>query len=60
MADDLGMIAEQLLKTHGDEGAWEKVREGILLAHEIADNYSLSVWREVRREPDRRESALRI
>ncbi len=47
--NDPSVIAEQLLEMHGDDGAWETVRKGILAAHEDEDNYSLSIWREVRR-----------
>jgi len=50
MSDEPSKIAEQLLEMHGDDGAWETVRKGILAAHEDEDNYRLSVWREVRRE----------
>ena len=49
MKDDLSLIAGHLIEEHGVEGALEKVREGIELAHDIGDNYRLSVWREVRR-----------
>ncbi|MGZ0190588.1 MAG: hypothetical protein ACKVH0_21750 [Alphaproteobacteria bacterium] len=48
MSDEPSKIAEQLLEMHGDDGAWETVRAGIAAAQEDEDNYSLSVWREVR------------
>ena len=50
MNDEPSKIAEQLVEMHGDDGAWGRVRKGILAAQEDEDNYSLSVWREVRRE----------
>ena len=48
MSDEPSKIAEQLLETHGDDGAWEIATKGILTAQEDEDNYRLSVWREVR------------
>ena len=49
MKDDPSQIAGHLVEEHGVDGALEKVRDGIELAHDIGDNYRLSVWREVRR-----------
>mgnify|MGYP000367821409 FL=1 len=49
MKDDPSQIADHLIEDHGVEGALEMVRDGIELAHDIGDNYRLSVWREVRR-----------
>jgi hypothetical protein len=48
MKDDPSQIADHLIEDHGVEGALEMVRDGIELAHDIGDNYRLSVWREVR------------
>jgi hypothetical protein len=49
MKNDPKQIAEHLLETLGDDGAWQKVREGVAAALEDEDNYTLSVWREIRR-----------
>ena len=49
MRDDPHDIAEHLVQEHGVEGALERATEGIAEAQEQDDNYSLSVWREVRR-----------
>jgi hypothetical protein len=50
MKNDPSQIADHLIEEHGVEGALERVREGIELAHDIGDNYRLSVWREIRRD----------
>jgi hypothetical protein len=42
-------MAADLIERYGLEGAKEAVREEITTAHGREDNYSLSVWREVRR-----------
>lgn len=47
--DDPNRIASQLIEQQGVDGAWGTVRDGIAVAHEIEDNYALSVWREVKR-----------
>ncbi len=49
MNDDPILIADHLIEQHGVDGALETVTEGIDAAHANGDNYSLSVWREVRR-----------
>ena len=48
MEDNPHSIAEQLISERGPEGAVETVREAIAAAHSSGDNYSLSIWREVR------------
>lgn len=40
MKDNPKQIAEHLLETLGDDGAWQKVREGVTAAHEDEDNYT--------------------
>jgi hypothetical protein len=50
MRDDPRKIAVNLIKEHhGLELALERATEGIADAQEQDDNYSLSIWREVRR-----------
>jgi len=51
MKDDSSQIANNLIAQHGVDGALESVRDGIASTHADADadNYRLSVWREVRR-----------
>ncbi len=43
-------IAEHLAQENGLEGAIQVMRDGIAKAHQDGDNYSLSIWREVRRK----------
>ncbi len=49
MKDNPDQLASHLIEQHGVDGALEAAREGIAAAHASGDNYSLSVWREVRR-----------
>jgi len=49
MKDNPVEIAEHLIKVNGLEGALEKTLAGILKSNAKGDNYSLSVWRDVRR-----------
>jgi hypothetical protein len=49
MNNDPIVMAADLIERYGLEGAKEAVREEITTAHGREDNYSLSVWREVRR-----------
>ena len=48
MNDDPHQFADQLVEQYGLDGALQKVHEGIAAAHAAGDNYSLSIWREVR------------
>ena len=48
MRDDPHSISEHLVQEHGIDHALERATEGIAAAQEQGDNYSLSVWREVR------------
>ena len=43
MKDDPSQIAGHLVEEHGVDGALEKVREGIELAHDIGDNVNAGV-----------------
>lgn len=49
MRDNPHTIAEHLIQEHGVGGALDRVTEGIAAAQERGDNYTLSIWREVRR-----------
>ena len=42
-------IADYLVSEHGLEGALETAVQGSEAAKQTGDNYSLSVWREVKR-----------
>ena len=46
--DDPHEIARYLIETHGIEGAFRTVMDGVERCHGDGDNYALSVWREVR------------
>ena len=48
MSDDPNQIAEYLVQEHGLDRALLKAIEGTTAAQEEGDNYSLSVWREVK------------
>lgn len=48
MRDDPEEIAAHLVREHGRDGALAAVDEGKMKAIQSGDNYSLSVWREVR------------
>jgi hypothetical protein len=49
MNNDANQIAKNLIQDHGFNGALQTVRSGIDAAHANGDNFSLSVWREIRR-----------
>ena len=49
MKDNPEEIAAHLIKVNGLEGALEKTLAGIFKSNAKGDNYSLSVWRDVRR-----------
>ncbi len=49
MNDNPSQIATALIKQHGADGALQMVRREIAGAHAAGENYSLSIWREVRR-----------
>jgi hypothetical protein len=60
MKDDPSQIAASLIIVeHGLDGALKAAREGIAAAHADGDNYSLSVWREVRRELRDKRTAVK-
>ena len=58
MNDNPTQIADHLLEQHGVDGATDAVREGITTAHANGDNYRLSIWREVRRSLEEKQSAV--
>jgi len=45
--DDPVRIAGYLMKTHGNRGALDAAVSGALVSRRSADNYRLSVWRDV-------------
>ena len=49
MRDDPHDIAEHLVQEHGIDLALDRATEGTTAAYHQGDNYSLSVWREVKR-----------
>ena len=49
MNDNPSEIADHLIQVHGLDGARQSARDGITAAQADEDNYSLSVWREIRR-----------
>ena len=49
MSDDPNQIAEFLVQEHGLDRTLQTAIEGVTAAQEEGDNYSLSVWREVKR-----------
>ena len=49
MPDDPKQIANDLIREHGLDDALARVGAGIATAHQERDNYTLSVWREVKR-----------
>ena len=49
MKDDPFEIAEHLIKVNGLEGALKETLDGIFKSNAKNDNYSLSIWRDVRR-----------
>jgi hypothetical protein len=46
--DDPQETADYLLKKHGQDGAYSIALQGAVDAQDNGDNYSLSVWREVK------------
>ena len=49
MPEDPKQIANDLIREHGLNDALARVAAGIVTAHQERDNYTLSVWREVKR-----------
>ncbi len=49
MSDEPKKIANFLIREHGIGRAMDKAMEGTATANRQGDNYSLSVWREVKR-----------
>lgn len=49
MNSDVERIAEALIEQQGIDEALKSVRDEIAASHASGDNYSLSVWRDVRR-----------
>ena len=48
LKDDPSEIAEYLIQKHGIDGAFQKASDGIMKSQKDKDNYTLSVWREVK------------
>ena len=49
MHNDPHAIADALIEEHGLEGAIKTVLDNIVVAYDKGDNYSVSVWREIKR-----------
>lgn len=49
MNENVKQIASALIEQHGIVGAVTSVRAAIAASHASGDNYSLSIWRDVRR-----------
>lgn len=49
MKDNPNKFADHLIELHGYDGARQTARDGITTAQAEEDNYTLSVWREIRR-----------
>ncbi len=49
MKDYPHAIADYLVEQYGRNGATKAAQEGTCAAHLQRDNYSLSIWREVKR-----------
>jgi hypothetical protein len=46
--DDPQETADYLLQKHGQHDAYAVAVQGAVDAHDIGDNYRLSIWREVK------------
>ncbi len=49
MTNDPNIIADQMIQEHGLDGALQTAREATQVSLEARDNYSVSVWREIKR-----------
>ncbi len=47
--DDPHIIADQMIQKHGPDGALQAAQEATKVSLDAGDNYSVSVWREVKR-----------
>ena len=49
MTDDPNIIADQMIQEHGIDDAIQTAQEATRVSLKDRDNYSVSVWREVKR-----------
>jgi hypothetical protein len=49
MIENPNNFADHLIELHGFDGARQTARDGITTAQVEEDNYTLSIWREIRR-----------
>lgn len=49
MTNDPNIIADQMIQEHGLDGALQTALEATQVSLEARDNYSVSVWREIKR-----------
>ncbi len=57
--DDANIIADQMIEERGLEGALQTAQEATQASFDAGDNYSVSVWREVKRVLNDRKSSGR-
>jgi hypothetical protein len=49
MTNDPNIIADQMIQEHGLDGALQKAQEATQVSLKARDNYSASVWRDIKR-----------
>ena len=49
MTNDPNIIADQMIKEHGLDGALQTAQQATQVSLKARDNYSASVWRDIKR-----------
>ena len=49
MTNDPNIIADQMIQEHGLDGALQNAQEATQVSLKARDNYSASVWRDIKR-----------
>ena len=49
MTNDPNIIADQMIQEHGLDGALQKAQEATQVSLKARDNYSASLWRDIKR-----------
>ena len=49
MTNNPNIIADQMIQEHGLDGALQKAQEATQVSLKTRDNYSASVWRDIKR-----------
>ena len=59
-SDDPHIIADRMIEERGLDGALQTAQEATQVSLDAGDNYSTSVWREVKRVLNEKKAAHRV